>query len=106
MRQSSPLPRVLLVILAIALPGAALAQSRASIRNLTCAQAQRIVSSQGAVVLDTGPFTFDRYVAHTGFCERDQTTTPVWEAARDNPQCPVGYRCIDLSGGRVNTNSR
>jgi hypothetical protein len=45
-------------------------------------------------VLGTGPHTYDRYVAHQGFCGLDQVTDPAYERSADTPQCFVGYRCV------------
>ena len=72
----------------------AAAQPRPSILAMSCGQARALVASRGAIVLGTGPHTYDRYVAHTGFCPHDQTTEPAFEPTRDNPQCYIGNRCI------------
>jgi hypothetical protein len=70
------------------------AQPRPSTLAMSCGQARALVASRGAIVLGTGPHTYDRYVAHTGFCPHDQTTEPAYEATRDNPLCYIGSRCI------------
>jgi hypothetical protein len=82
--------------LAIILAGAApaLAQPRVSTTAVPCGQAQAIVGSQGAVVLGTGGATYDRFVASQAFCEREETTRPAFVPTLDNPQCPIGYRCV------------
>jgi hypothetical protein len=72
---------------------AALAQSRPSSPNLTCAQARQLVLSQGAIVIGTGGFTYDRYVRDSSFCERGEYPSNSWIPTRDTPQCFVGYRC-------------
>jgi hypothetical protein len=69
------------------------AQARPSTVTMTCAQAARLVTSQGAIVLGTGGLTFDRFVTDRRFCAINQTTEPAWVPAADNPQCFVGYRC-------------
>ena len=61
--------------------------------SLPCRQVQQIVFASGAVVLSTGPHTYDRYVRDRSFCLIDEYLEPVWVPARDTPQCPVGYRC-------------
>lgn len=71
------------------------AQQRPSTPNLACGQAQQIVLSRGAVVLSTGPHTYDRYVRDRSFCERNETTELAFVPSRDTPQCPM-YRCRDL----------
>jgi hypothetical protein len=79
--------------IALVATGAA-AQPRPSTLAMSCGQARALVASRGAIVLGTGPHTYDRYVAHTGFCPHDQTTEPAFEPTRDNPQCYIGSRCI------------
>jgi hypothetical protein len=78
----------------MALATAAVAQPRPSTLGMSCSQARALVASQGAVVLGTGPNTYDRYVAHAGFCPRDQLPEPAFERTADNPQCYVGGRCV------------
>ena len=71
------------------------AQPRPSSVAMTCPQAAGLVASHGAVVLGTGGYTYDRFVAHGGFCLRSEVTEPAWVPTRDTPQCFVGYRCRD-----------
>ena len=73
---------------------AALAQPRPSTVAMPCNAVRALVASQGAVVLGTGPHTYDRYVAHQGFCGLDQVTDPAYEGSADTAQCFVGYRCV------------
>ncbi|MBF9233401.1 hypothetical protein [Microvirga alba] len=60
---------------------------------LPCRQAQQIVAGRGAAVLNTGPYTYDRYVRDRSFCQIDEYLDPAWLPTRDTPQCFVGYRC-------------
>lgn len=71
------------------------AAARPATYRMTCASAQRLVQQQGGVVLDTSPTTFDRYVADVRFCMPQQALRPQWVPAKDNPQCFIGYTCID-----------
>jgi hypothetical protein len=89
-RIAFPLSTAVFALLATA----AAAQPRPSTLAMTCAQVQALVASRGAIVLGTGQYTYDRYVAHTGFCPRDQTTEPAYERTLDTPQCFVGSRCV------------
>ena len=51
--------------------------------------------------MSTGPYTYDRYVQHRGFCTPTETTKPDFVPTRDNPTCFIGYRCIEITrGGR------
>lgn len=84
---------------ALALP--ALAQGRPDTRDLTCAAASALVLREGAVVMTTGPLTYERIVRDGGFCALELTTRPDYEATRDVRQCFVGYRCVEpLREGR------
>jgi hypothetical protein len=71
----------------------AAAQSRPSSVRMTCRQAAGLVASRGAIVLGTGGYTYDRYVAHSGFCLRTEMTEAAWVPTLDRPQCFVGYTC-------------
>lgn len=73
------------------------AQQRPSTPMLSCAQARGIVAQQGAAVLGTGGYTFDRFVSSRRFCEVTEVTRTTFVPTRDNPQCFVGYRCIEPS---------
>jgi len=71
----------------------ALAQPGQVSGTLTCQTARQIVASRGAVVLSTGPRTYDRYVSSSQFCVLGETTEPAWIPTADTRQCFVGYRC-------------
>ena len=76
---------------------AAAAQNRPSTTDLTCRQSAGIVQSRGAVVLGTGGYTYDRFVANRGFCEITEITRAAFVPTRDSPSCFVGYRCREPS---------
>lgn len=80
-------------LLLIAAPAAA----RPLSTSMTCAQAAALVQKQGAVVMDTGPNTYDRYVSTLSACWPGQALKPQWVATRDMRQCFVGYTCYDPS---------
>jgi len=71
----------------------AVAQPRPSSVQMSCGQAAGLVASRGAVVLGTGGYTYDRFVADQRFCLRSEMTEAAWVPTRDTPQCFVGYRC-------------
>lgn len=73
------------------------AQGRPSTTDMTCARAAGLVRRAGGIVLGTGGFTYDRFVAQRGFCEPTEVTKPAFVPTRDTPSCPVGYRCIEPS---------
>jgi hypothetical protein len=74
------------------------AQGRPVSTTLTCARAAGLVASQGAIVLGTGVYTYDRYVSGPNFCVRGEPTEPAWVPTIDNPQCFVGYLCRRFQG--------
>ncbi|MFG1248398.1 MULTISPECIES: hypothetical protein [Xanthobacter] len=77
--------------LAIMTSGAAWA--RPDSLTMTCAAAARMVASNGAVVIGTGPNIFDRYVNSLRYCSGFEQLKPEWIKTKDNPQCFVGYTC-------------
>ncbi|PVE24781.1 hypothetical protein DC522_09205 [Microvirga sp. KLBC 81] len=89
-------------VMLAALSTGAMAQSAATTLTMTCQQARQIVASQGAVVLRTGPTTYDRYVRDPSFCGRSMTVQPAWIRAADTAQCPVGGICrsIEIDNGQ------
>ena len=87
--------RNLLLALVLVLPhGEALAQPRRYVTQIPCAQARALVDQSGAVVLYSGPYSYDRYVRDSSFCVRPDRTEPTWIPTADTPQCFVGYRCV------------
>jgi hypothetical protein len=72
---------------------AAVAQSRPSTPSLPCVRAAALVQTQGAIVLGTGGYTYDRFVSGGNFCLVGERPDPAWVPSADNPQCFVGYRC-------------
>ncbi len=86
--------RAIACLALLAIPSAPVAQgTRVSTTDISCGQARAIVQRQGAVVLGTGGFTYERFVASQAFCEREETIRITFAPTLDNPQCPVGYRC-------------
>jgi hypothetical protein len=95
--------RIALALLCLGLAaGEAAAQTRPLTTALPCAAVSALVTARGAIVLGTGPYTYDRYVSNAGECGIGQTTEPAFERAADNAQCFVGYRCR----GRANEAGR
>ncbi|WP_201835940.1 hypothetical protein [Microvirga zambiensis] len=63
----------------------------------TCSANRQLVMKDGAVVLDTGPSTYARFVKNGSECLVDQFPEPAWVPSSNNPQCFIGYRCRDGS---------
>jgi hypothetical protein len=86
-----------LVLALTVLSSGAAAQGRPSTTVMTCQAAHALVVSQRAIVLNTGGDTYDRYVSDQGACPRGLITRPGFVRTADNPQCMVGYLCVDES---------
>jgi hypothetical protein len=89
-------------LLALLTSGEAWSQTRPLTTTMACAQAARLVATQKATVLSTGPYIYDRYVSGGGSCSIGEFPDPAWVPAVDNPQCFIGYRCR----GRAQQSSR
>lgn len=70
------------------------AQGRPDTTKMSCAAAKDLVTRQHAIVLSTGPTTYDRYVASGAFCQADEIGRPAFVPSADNSQCFIGYYCI------------
>ena len=71
------------------------AYARPDIRTMTCTQAKALVQQSGSVVMTTGKYTYDRFVAGQAYCERPYVKRRAWIATKDTKKCQVGYTCED-----------
>ena len=85
-----PLFRAFVTVALVAAAGTAFA--RPDTRSMTCQQTQRLIIRSGAVVLTTGPHTYDRYVAGFRYCSRPNAPVRTYVPTRDYDNCPV-YNC-------------
>ena len=84
--------RILLPTVAAMLAATGLAEARPDSRAMSCAQIRAMIQSHRAVVLTTGPNTYDRYVRQFGNeCDWPEVPMSAYIPARDG-HCPV-YRC-------------
>lgn len=72
---------------------------RASTLDMTCPEAQAVVSRNRGIVLGTGGATYDRFVRDRGACEVTEITIPAYAPTRDTPDCFIGYRCREPGRG-------
>lgn len=86
--------RLILSLLLIAAAGGAEAQ-RASTTGLTCPQARGLVARAGGIVLGTGGQTYDRFVRDRSFCTVTEVAKTAFAPTRTDPQCFIGYTCIE-----------
>ena len=91
--------RILLPALALTLATAttATAQVGPPTSQRTCGANRQLVMRDGAVVLDTSPQTYARFVRSGAECLVGQFPEPAWVPSSNNPQCFIGYRCKDGS---------
>jgi hypothetical protein len=90
--------RILLPGLALAsVATVATAQVGPPTSQRTCGANRQLVMREGAVVLETGPSTYARFVRSGTQCLVDQFPEPAWVPSSNNPQCFIGYRCKDGS---------
>lgn len=61
--------------------------------GLPCHSIQTLIFTKGAVVLSTGPFTYDRFVRDQGYCVLGEITEPAWVITSDQRECFIGYTC-------------
>ncbi|WP_147078635.1 hypothetical protein [Methylobacterium haplocladii] len=79
--------------LAMAQAAPAGAQQRLAANRMSCTDAKALVKQDGDVMLATGPGMSERIVADRSYCEMTEIAELRFVPTRDNPQCPVGYRC-------------
>jgi hypothetical protein len=87
-------------VVLVAVSSEAMAQSRPLTTAMSCNQAQSIVLSQGAVVLNTSATAYERYVSSGAYCGLGEVPGPAWAPTSDVPRCPLGSRCVGVSRGR------
>lgn len=91
--------KTLLVAGAFALLASAGAQARPRTIDMSCGEASFLVGEWGALLLSTYPNQFDRYVRDLGFCPVGMQLLPQWVPTQDDPECFVGYTCVEPSVG-------
>lgn len=60
---------------------------------MSCDQAVATVARAGAIVLLTGAYTYERFVASIQFCMLRELTEPGIAPTLDSRRCQVGYLC-------------
>lgn len=71
------------------------AEARPDTRKYSCAAAQKMVRDKGQVVFTTGPNTYSMFVSRRRFCDPWQVLDTQYAPTRDNPKCPVAYKCAE-----------
>ena len=78
-----------LTLLLLQASSAALAQPKPTTEMMHCERLQTLVAMHGAAVLNTGPGTALRFIAHPGSCTHGDVAQPMYLPTRDDPGCPV-----------------
>ncbi len=79
--------KILLPVIALSLGATiAIAQVGPPRSQRTCGTNRQLVLREGAVVLDTGPSTYARFVRSGAECTVDQFPEPAWVPSSNNPQ--------------------
>ncbi len=98
-RRPAIVTRYLALALCTVLAAPASAQTPGTTSRMVCAEAMALVKRQGAILLDTGNQTFQRFVRDRSFCELTEIADLRFVPTRDNPECPIGYRCREPGYG-------
>lgn len=69
--------------------GASAQEGMPNTRTMSCADVQALVAKRGAVMLATGPNTYDRYVRDNSYCSYPDQVNPEWVPTL-NGSCNVG----------------
>lgn len=70
------------------------ALARPDVSRMSCAQAQALIEQSRAIVVTTGPTTYDRYVSGYRYCEPfERFAHPAYVRTQDNQSCQIGYTC-------------
>ncbi|MBB6412240.1 hypothetical protein [Mesorhizobium sangaii] len=94
-----PIHRTAMTTAAMLLAATGLTEARPDTRTMSCQQLQQLIQSRRAVVLTTGPNTYDRYVRQFGNeCDWPDVPESAYVTTRDG-RCPV-HKC-DEPVGRV-----
>lgn len=70
------------------------AEARPDTRSMSCEQTRDFVKKKGSAVMNTGPNTYDRFVASRQFCvSQKQFLIRAFVPTKDNKSCHIGYTC-------------
>ncbi len=75
-----------------------LAEARINTTRLSCIKAKNVVQSHGTIVLSTGRYTYDRYVANHSYCETGDIAVRAYVRTRDRESCSIGFTCQPYEG--------
>ena len=88
-----------MLLAAVLLASPAAVEARPSTPTMSCTQARNVVLREGAIVLGTGGYTYDRFVRDRSFCQPTEVEKRAFVPSRDTAQCFVGYTCYEPGRG-------
>lgn len=98
-RAKPPVTTRIALVLCAALSTPASAQGPMSPLRMTCDDAMSLVKREGTVTLGAGGAKVERFVRDRSFCDLSEIAELRFVPTRDNPECPVGYRCREPDYG-------
>jgi hypothetical protein len=76
----------------------AIAQEGPNLRTMQCSEAKAEVNTKGAVILNSGPNIFNRYVKDRAYCPEDMYLRGAFVRTENSRSCFIGYTCNDKDG--------
>jgi hypothetical protein len=70
-----------------------------SLQRMTCADAMALVKAKGSILFGPGGGPAERLVRDRGQCNLTEIADLRFVPTRDNPECPIGYRCREPEFG-------
>ena len=67
--------------------------ARPSTQSMSCHEAQALLASKGAVVMTTGPHTYERFLADDNYCMIAEYADAASAPTKDVRSCPLGFTC-------------
>ena len=67
--------------------------ARPSTLSMTCREAQALLASKGALVMTTGPHTYERFLAGDNYCMIAEWPDAASAPTKDVRSCPLGFIC-------------
>jgi hypothetical protein len=68
-------------------------------QRLNCADAMGLVKARGSVLISPGGGPAERFVRDRSQCTLSEIAELRFVPTRDNPECPIGYRCREPEFG-------
>jgi len=84
------------LVLIIALMGSQVSfgTTRVDLQSLTTNEATQLLKDRGAVIFNTGKYTFERVVRNRSYCELDEVTRFFRGQTADENSAIVGRLCV------------